>query len=229
MKVKKIVKKLIKKSKFLTNIYRKYLEKKENQYIQEKNISFQKNGKEVFAVFLELCYRNKINCWLVYGTLLGYIRENGILKHDFDFDVGIWYKDYSKDFENLLKNNGFNLKHQFTALPDYDAFEQTYEKNGVTIDVFYHYENSEKIWTHVFYKELFDEGSLFRIRKLDYPKDSLKQVVFLGKECFIPNNAEIYLEEIYGKNWRIPDQHFDWRKGSKNNCTVPDKFGKLIE
>jgi len=130
-----------------------------------------------------------------------------------------------------LEAHGFKLMHQFKSITDYPAFEQTYEKNGVSIDFFYHYANEDKIWTNVFYREKFDdnlEKGLFRIRKLDYPKAELQEVTFLNTSVFIPSNAEEYLAEIYGGNWRIPDPNYDWHNGPKNNCTVPNAYG-IIE
>lgn len=44
----------------------------------------------------------------------------------------------------------------------------------------------------------------------------------------MPENAEIYLEEIYGKEWRIPDPNYDWHKGPKNNCTLKNVYGRYI-
>ena len=228
--VKKILKKIVRETKFFGKLYDLYCKYKLNRVIAQKNKNFTKSGIETFEQLCILLNDKNIKFWLCYGTLLGFVRENGILKHDFDFDIGLWYTDYSKELEEYLILNGFNLIHQFSSITEYPAFEQTYEKNGVSIDFFYHYSDTSKIWTNVFYREKFDDAldkDLFRIRKLDYPKAELKEVIFLNSKVFIPSNAEEYLQEIYGKNWRIPDPKFDWHNGPKNNCTVPNAYGKL--
>lgn len=230
--IKENLKKIIKKNKLLYWLYniraRRILE---NDYIPKKRESFLQNGKSVFKDFVDTVYWSTgKHCWLCYGTLLGFIRENGIIEHDFDFDVGLFYDDYSDILPTALKNAGFVLKHQFKALNGYRAFEQTYEKSGVSIDVFFHDQDNYKIWAHVFYRESIDDlqEGLYRIRKLDYPKATFVKKIFLDAEVLIPENSEEYLEEIYGKNWKIPDPHYDWRKGPKNNCTIPDVYG-IIE
>lgn len=229
-KIKSFVKKILISNFLLKYFYQKYFNKKLKKNIQKKNELFKENGLLTFKELGKILNDNNIKYWLCYGTLLGYVRENGLLKHDFDFDIGIWASDYSHNLENILVSAGFNLAHQFISEGDYKAFEQTYEKNGVSIDVFYHYSNDEKIWTHVFYRELEDEDlvkkGLYRIRKLDYPKASLEKIVFLDTDAYIPSNKEQYLCEIYGENWKIPDPNYDWHKGPKNNCTVSNIYGK---
>jgi len=229
-KFKSAVKKIIIGNTVLLRLYKKYVDTKLKAYISKKNKSFNKNGMQVLKTFCTLLNNAHIPFWLCYGTLLGYIRENGLLKHDFDFDFGMWRTDYNKDFEDLLVNAGFTLVHQYKTInTEYDAFEQTYEKDGVSIDIFYHYKNEEKTWTHVFYREPEDidlnSKGLYRIRKLDYPTAPLQLISFLGNNVYMPSNPEIYLGEIYGKNWQIPDPNYDWHNGPKNNCTIKDIYG----
>lgn len=226
--IRQILKKLVRTNKFFGALYDIYLNIKLKKIIKTKNKKFSESGIETFQDLCKLLNERNIKFWLCYGTLLGYVRENGILKHDFDFDIGLWNDDYSKELESALEAHGFKLMHQFKSITDYPAFEQTYEKNGVSIDFFYHYANEDKIWTNVFYREKFEdnlEKGLFRIRKLDYPKAELQKVTFLNTSVFIPSNAEEYLAEIYGDNWRIPDPNYDWHNGPKNNCTVSDAYG----
>ena len=59
----------------------------------------------------------------------------------------------------------------------------------------------------------------------DYPKAELQKVTILNTSVFIPSNAEEYLAEIYGVNWRIPYPNYDWHNGPKNNCTVSNAYG----
>lgn len=227
--IKDKLKSLIRRSKILTYFYEIRCNIKQKKMLKAKNIEFSKNGKKVFSEFLEICNKLNIKIFLVYGTLLGYVRENGLLKHDFDFDVGVFSHDYNDVLvENLIKN-GFVLVRQFVGI-NYEAYEQTFEKDGVSIDIFHSYTDNKKHWTHVFYRDLNDNlaSDLYRIRKLDYTIAPLQCISFLDVPVYIPSNFEIYLEEIYGSNWRIPDPNYDWRKGPKSNCTLENIFGKKI-
>ena len=228
--IKIFIKKILLSNFISKKLYKSYYGNKLHKKLLKKNEVFKKNGLETFKELGNILNKCNIQYWLCYGTLLGYVRENGLLKHDFDFDIGVWYSDYSTKLEKKLMESGFSLIHQFKAEGKYEAFEQTFEKNGISIDIFYHYCDDTKIWTHVFYRELEDidlvKKGLYRIRKLDYPKCSLEKISFLGINAYIPANKEQYLEEIYGADWKIPDPDYDWHNGPKNNCTVPDIYGK---
>lgn len=220
-----MIKQFLKKIKPLKSLYT-YLMSCKGLNRMKKDLK--KNGKDVFSEFIQICYNHNINVWLCYGTLLGYIREKGIMKHDYDFDVGLWYEDYSKEFEEELKTKGFKLIHQFSGMNGYQAFEQSYEKNGVSIDLFYHYCDDKQIWTHVFHREpdtnLPDDEWL--VRKLPFTKAGFEKVNFLEIEVSIPSNSEQYLAETYGENWRIPDKNFDWKKGPQKDSLLPGVLGK---
>lgn len=218
------------KSILLKNNYIKTILIKRNETKKSKEIinNFNKNGISVIKDFLKICDSQNLECWLIYGTLLGYIRENGLIKHDYDFDLGMWKSDYNKDFQESLINNGFELVHQFEGI-DYDAFEQTYKKNNVSIDIFYSYKNETETWTHVFHREKDDTlaPNIWKVRKLPYPNKGLVKVSFFDEPVFIPSNSEEYLALTYGENWRIPDSNFDWRKGPYANSILPNVFGKM--
>ncbi len=223
--LKKIIKSIFLKNKFLKFFYDYY---KQKQHMNEIINNFNRNGISVIKEFLKICDSLNIECWLVYGTLLGFIRENGLIKHDYDFDLGMWKSDYNKDFQETLITNGFELVHQFEGI-DYDAFEQTYKKNNVSIDIFYSYKNETETWTHVFHREKDDTlaPNIWKVRKLPYPNKGLVKVSFFDEPVFIPSNSEEYLALTYGENWRIPDSNFDWRKGPYANSILPNVFGKM--
>ena len=54
----------------------------------------------------ELFDKNNIKFWPMYGTLLGFVRDNNFIEWDYDIDIGVWYYDYDKivklkkEFEN---------------------------------------------------------------------------------------------------------------------------------
>ena len=227
-KIKQIIKKILLKNLFLSKIYEnKLLRKEEKEYISKVN-TFNKNGSTVIQEFLEICNSLNIKCWLVYGTLLGYVREHGLIKHDYDFDLGIWKEDYSNKLKNTLKENGFELIHQFYGI-NYDAFEQTYEKKGVSIDIFYSYKNEQMVWTHVFHRENNDilPNDTWRVRKLPYPNKGLTEINFFNKKTFIPSNYEEYLALTYGDGWKIPDPNFDRKNGPYADSIIPNGYGKM--
>lgn len=230
LELKNKLKEIIRNNKILSYFYQIWCDINIKKMLKKKNKIFSRNGSKIFCEFLDICNSLNANVFLVYGTLLGYVRENGILKHDCDFDVGIFEEDYNDLLQMQLIKNGFKLVRQFKGI-NYNAFEQTYEKDGVSIDIFVSYYDETKCWTHVFYREINDslKQGLYRIRKLDYPKAPLEKIQFLNANICIPSNYEIYLKEIYGDGWKIPDPNYDWRKGPKANCTLENIYGEYID
>lgn len=227
--IKKFIKRILLSNIILERIYGGYATIKRNITTDKMKKKFAVHSQEVFSDFCKVCNELSIEFWLCYGTLLGYVRENGILKCDYDFDFGVWNTEDLIKLQKKLDNAGFTKVREFEALGGYDAKEFTVAKNDVFIDVFVHYKNESKIWTHVFYQDLEDydlhDKGIFKIRKLDYPKSDLERIVFNGQLVYIPTNKEEYLTEMYGTNWKIPDPHYDWHKGPKAHCTVPNVYG----
>lgn len=221
-----MLKRILKKNKLMKRIYTKLMQ---FIYMKIRKKNFINNGESVFCEFMKICEQHYVKIWLCYGTLLGYIRNAGIIKHDDDFDLGLWYEDYSKELEHDLVSNGFKLEHQFKGNDGYKAFEQTFVKKGVCIDLFYHYKDETKIWTHVFHREPDSDlpENIWMVRKLPFSKGELKIVDFLNTKVYIPENSEQYLAETYGESWRIPDKHFDWRKGPLKDSILPGVFGTM--
>lgn len=224
--IKSKIKKIVFKSQFFRNLVDEKNRRKRKRLTTKL---FIKNGNAVIGQFFDICNNLNIECWLVFGTLLGCIREKGIIKHDFDFDVGMWKSDYNPVLKEKLIENGFILEHQFEGI-EYNAFEQTYQKDGVLIDIFYSYKNDSEIWTHVFHREKDDElpPDIWKVRKLSFPNKGLTKTTFLNNQVYIPANYEQYLTLTYGVNWRIPDPNFDWKKGPNSNSILPNIFGKMI-
>ncbi len=77
-------------------------------------ISPEKIVHEVFEHLLftsNILKQNNIKHWILYGTLLGAIRQNDIIPYDYDFDLGIYYEDTEKVIE--LNNKISSTKYKF--------------------------------------------------------------------------------------------------------------------
>ena len=133
-----------------------------------------------------------IEFFLISGTLLGCIREGGIIGHDKDIDVGFDEK-YSKD----------EIKEAIRLSPRFHFLEISFDDNvyiqhvnGVSIDIFRHYVQ-DGLYVH--------EG--IKAKWWNTPFE-LKQVKFLDGEYFVPADTDVYLTENYG-NWRVSDPDFE--------------------
>jgi len=149
---------------------------------------------------------DELDChwWLEAGTCLGAVRENGIMDHDLDTDIGLTDKDKIWEISKKLLKNGFSLIHDFGAVDN--GYEFSWRRLGVKTDFFIFYEEGDILWHSAWKngKQLFFEFSkdLF---------EDLKRIEFLGFEANIPNPPEQYLRERYG-DWKKVVKEWDWAK-----------------
>jgi hypothetical protein len=133
-----------------------------------------------------------IEMFLVSGTLLGCVRENRLLGHDKDIDVGIWEDVPMPRLLEALRFSGL-----FFLIPSRSKeIVRIRHLNGIPLDVFYHYREANNIW----------HGGV-KVRWHNSPF-SLAKRTFLGESFLVPENHDLYLHENYGE-WRTPKVCFD--------------------
>lgn len=132
------------------------------------------------------------NFFLVSGTLLGIVRDNKILEHDKDLDIGV----FEKDIENLvgkIEKSGY-----FEILPTRTKYQIKLKHfNGIYIDIFIHTEDDKFYWHYTSKIKWYNE------------RFNLINHCYAGRLFKIPENYNKYLIENYGKNWLIPIKNFD--------------------
>lgn len=139
-------------------------------------------------LFHKILNKYNIKFFLLYGTVLGAIREKDFIAHDTDTDIGILEeerKQFLKAIPELI-DNGFELIR--TKEPD-DLV--TFMRNDEYIDIGVFVSNG-KYYTY--------QGNLID----KYFLDKLDSIYFLGESFLIPSNIERFLELTYGSNWKIP-------------------------
>ena len=144
--------------------------------------------------------------FFVYGTLLGAVREGGVIGHDVDFDAAFISPhadpvDAAMELRNVaftLIDAGLDVECYSTALHIRDLSDP-----DARMDLFHLY---------------FEEGGRLRFpfgvagttefRVEDWA--GTEEIDFIGARGLIPMNAEVLTEHIYGAGWRQPSPGFDW-------------------
>lgn len=208
----------------VSSIHGKYLMKKQSE-------NFNKGNEILLHKVDEMLTKNDLQYWLNYGTLLGAYRDHAFIKHDYDLDIGMWWKDQT-GVKELFLDNGFKLVVEFHFGP-WDNPEKTefrFEYAGAYIDVdFYTIDENEMAYT---YNPLFKDDwdytknvSLHPIicEKINNPIRGLSQIDFIGGKFWVPSNTEEYLVYNYGQNWKTPlsvAEGFDYHNVASNITRV---------
>jgi len=135
---------------------------------------------------------HSIEFFLVSGTLLGCIRENTLLGHDKDIDIGIWREISPKIIEKIIIQSGL---FEMQAIRSEHVLRIKHV-NQVAIDIFYHYKEESNYW----------HGGV----KLKWNNTPFTLIdhEFLGDTFKIPEDHNLYLTENYG-DWKTPKKDFD--------------------
>ena len=158
-----------------------------------KKINKKEYTKDLFDV-KKILDEFDIECWLIFGTLLGIVRNNDFL----DWDDNINFAVYEETFLPKIKE----LKNKFISLGF--VFRRIPKKNGTKINL---HRYKHKISLEVLYLDRTYKNNKYRLSsKFKHPKKYFEQygtIEFKGKEFRVPTPVEEYLGILY-KDWKTP-------------------------
>jgi SAM-dependent methyltransferase len=146
--------------------------------------------------------------FVMYGSLLGAVREGGFIGHDDDFDAAV-IVDATTGAEAVeaLKKLAFTL------------IEAGYDVEGRRSAVHVHHRDNPAIRIDIFHLYFDAKGVLAFAFGVAGSKDVLKEqwqgvteTRFGPGNVLVPVNGEAMVETIYGPGWRIPTPGFNWNR-----------------
>jgi len=133
-----------------------------------------------------------VRFWLMFGTFLGLYRDGDLIEGNGDIDLAIFPEDVKAivSCEGLLAEKGFEMM--------VDSNDVVLYRDGEHVDLYkFHKRDSNRV-----YHTRCD----YAIDAADFEKPNF--IDFLGKKFRILSNPEVWIEYIYGPNWRVPDKSF---------------------
>lgn len=135
-----------------------------------------------------------ITFWLIFGTLLGAIRENDFLEWDDNINIAIYEEDLSLKY-NILKNKFISSNFIVRQIP---------KPKGTKINL---YKHNHKISIEGLFLDPFYYNNKYRLsNKFRHPKkyfETYETINFIGETFRVPSPSKKYLNFLY-KNWKTP-------------------------
>lgn len=168
------------------------------------------HGKDFLKDFLSEAQALGMRPFLLWGSLLGCVREGRFIDHDYDIDFAILEPDYDqKDaLIRAMRRRGYRLRHDRPY-----QFSFNTSDGLLHLDVDYLYPQNGKLVS-----SMLSEETGRAVEHVFDPKaiGSLRRAVFMDDvPVWVPERAEDVLTAMYG-DWRTPVREYDYRMGPQN-------------
>jgi phosphorylcholine metabolism protein LicD len=200
----------------------------DRRFIHQHNID---DAVDLLSKVIEVLNRFEIQYYLDFGTLIGAIRDNGLIPWDDDIDISLLHEEDYEKMPQVLKEirKKHNLRtYLFTFQQSLkkrkEQGKKTYvNKISFTKDTNYQIAKirTNRFWIFgrgnsnmdIFFKYTHENASCWlaygkenRI-PLEYSINELIEIDFYGLKCTIPKDYDRYLTYKYG-DWRTPKEHW---------------------
>ncbi len=187
----------------------------------------QKHGTECLRRLHKTLTDNDIVYHCDYGTLLGFIRDNGFIPHDDDVDITIpvCAGKEPQDVLKVLLANGYRYLHGFEydgKLGEFTAIDET----GISIDVFFAHPMENTSETVYGFQPIWradhaypSENANTMIRYVFINPVGIRAMDVCGATVSVPVNAEEIIASEYGQGWKTPNSKFS---------TVDDRIHEVL-
>lgn len=163
----------------------------------------------------EILNKHNIHDWfIVFGTLLGIVRENSCIEGDDDLDLMINY-DYQK-LRSIFEKEGFTFTSDF-GIKNPDTILKT--------------EPCDKYASFDFYMSSVEGKNYFsQWQNIEFQNIEINTKAWKSTYINLPKSPEFILEKLYGSTWQTPIQYTrkDQFEKSKGDTIYNTSFKSII-
>ena len=147
-------------------------------------------AKNILFKMKTLLDEKGIRFWLIYGTLLGAVRDKNFISHDKDVDIQTW------EFEKLLSIIPWLDQQGMKLIRVQPGRIYTFAMDNAYVDIYIagRAPFPLNLWCY------WLNGNIVP-KRLVVP---LTHIDFLGEQFNVPAQSEKLMEFFYGKSWRTP-------------------------
>lgn len=182
--------------------------------IPNRQKRLQKCGPAVLARLHQLLQRHHVPYYCDYGTLIGFMRDNGFIKHDDDIDISIQPGTMRPaEVLKVFVDAGYGFVHGFNYEGRLMEFTVA-DSSGVTIDVFFPVKMEAEGMVHG-YQPIWEPTRVYPNEKantvIEYDfveATGIKTIKIVGTAALVPGNFDEVLTSEYGP-WKVPDAKFN--------------------
>ena len=163
--------------------------------------------RRIMADVARLMDRDGIRWWIDYGTLLGYLRDGGMIRYDKDGDLGVFGEDRDKLLALQPELLGLGYHAVFSPIRPTQKFRsgdrmkvRISNRNHTNVDLFVWYPN--KPVKGFFDRKNYIGADLYKGR--DFPMEwalPLQRGQWDGIDVSVPAEPEMLAEHRYGPTW----------------------------
>lgn len=171
-----------------------------------RNIILKQRGLKSLIDLMSRLNASENLAFIVFGTLLGLHREQKLIEHDLDIDIGCFFEDLPKVIERLDEIN-ISISQKFYSKTNPRHCELSFNFRGIKFDVFVFHKTNGRIYCTDYVNS---DDFTYRQRFLYFSPFGLSKLGVKNHSLCAPDDRRLWLETHYGKNFMTPIKNWDY-------------------